>query len=277
MRTEPTPEEIAAYRDDGFVVLHGFLEPAELEEWRAAVEEAVAARQGAGLPGGRWRRDEEHSDDYYERVFVQRVNLWMDSPRLRGLLLDERIGRLAADLAGVGGVRIWHDQALIKPPWANPTAWHLDAPYWSFSSRDAISLWLALDDATVRNGCMYFLPGTHRRATYDNVSIGRNLGALFGVYPDWASEEPRAAEMRAGSCSFHNGLVAHAAGPNMTPRPRRAMTCGFMPDGATFNGKQNILSDAQVARLTVGDPLTDERQNPLVFSRGSGAGQGGPH
>jgi ectoine hydroxylase-related dioxygenase (phytanoyl-CoA dioxygenase family) len=267
MITTLTQEQISFYRENGFIILHDFLTPGELEEWREAVTKAVAARQGAALPGGRWMRDEAHTEDYYQRVFIQRLNLWMDSPQMRRLMLDERIGKLAADLAGVDGIRIWHDQALIKEPWGNPTSWHLDVPYWSFSSRDAISIWIALDDATLQNGCMYFLPGTHKLATYDNVGIGPNMGDLFKIYPDWAQIEPVAAEMKAGSCSFHNGLLAHAAGPNMTPRPRRAMTCGFMPDGSVFNGKKNILSDEQFAALKIGDPLEDDRQNPLVFSR----------
>ncbi len=43
------------------------------------------------------------------------------------------------------------------------------------------------------------------------------------------------------------------------------MTCAYMPDGATFNGQQNILTDEQIAHLSIGDPLNDENQNPLVF------------
>ena len=77
--------------------------------------------------------------------------------------------------------------------------------------------------------------------------------------------------MKAGDAAFHNGLMAHAAGPNMTPRSRRAMTCAYMPDGATFNGNQNILSDAQIARLEIGDVLDDESQVPLVWSKETAA------
>ena len=75
------------------------------------------------------------------------------------------------------------------------------------------------------------------------------------------------AEMKAGSCSFHNGLIAHGAGANMTPGWRRAMTCGFMPDGCTFNGIQNILTDEQFASYEIGDVLDDDRQNPLIYHR----------
>lgn len=263
MKTELNQEQMERYRDDGFIVIEDFLTAEELGAWREAVDEAVAAREGYKLPGERSRA----GDSYYDNVFTQRINLWMDSEKVRKLMLDERIAKLAADLEGVDGIRIWHDQALIKRPWANPTAWHLDCPYWSFSSRHAISIWIALDDATHQNGCLYFLPGTHKLATFDNVGIGENIADLFKVYPEWATRPSAAAPMKAGSCSFHNGLVAHGAGANMTPGRRRAMTCGFMPDGSTFNGKKNILTDEQVAALKIGDLLCDAKQNPLLYSR----------
>ena len=211
--------------------------------------------------------DEDREETYYDYVFVQRVNLWQDNSDVRRLLLDPRLGKMAANLAGVDGVRLWHDQALIKQPWANPTGWHLDNPFWSYSSRETLSLWVALDDATLQNGCLYFLPGSHKTATFDNVSIGENIGDIFRVYPQWKEIMAAPAEMKAGSASFHNGLIAHGAGANMTPGWRRAMTCGFMPDGCTFNGIQNILTDEQFASYEIGDLLEDDRQNPLIYHR----------
>jgi len=76
-------------------------------------------------------------------------------------------------------MRLWHDQALYKTAWSNATSWHVDCPYWSFHSRHAISLWAALDDTTMQNGALYFLPGTHLSARFDNVLIGPNAGARF--------------------------------------------------------------------------------------------------
>jgi ectoine hydroxylase-related dioxygenase (phytanoyl-CoA dioxygenase family) len=264
MRTEVTQAQIDAYQQYGFVVLDEFLTSQELERWREAVDEAVNSRGKQRILG---RTETLSDDDYYTHVFVQRVNLWQDNEKMRRLMLDARLGKLAADLAGVEGIRIWHDQALIKRPWANPTGWHLDNPYWSFHSRAAISIWVALDDATVHNGCLYFLPGTHKLATYDNVGIGQNIGDLFKVYPEWAKLEAVPAPMKAGSCSFHNALIAHGAGANMTPGFRRAMTCAYMPDGSTFNGQRNILRPEQLERLQIGDVLDDDRQVPLIYHR----------
>ncbi|MCY4080797.1 MAG: phytanoyl-CoA dioxygenase family protein [Caldilineaceae bacterium] len=265
MNTDLTQDQIDSYRQNGFVVLHDFLTPEELETWRQAVDGAV--RQRGKQKMFNQEVDEDQEETYYDYVFVQRINLWQDSLDVRRLILDPRLGRMASDLAGVEGVRIWHDQALIKQPWANPTGWHLDNPYWSYSSRKTLSLWVALDDATLQNGCLYFLPGSHKTATYDNAGIGENIGDIFRVYPQWKDIMASPAEMKAGSASFHNGLIAHGAGANMTPGWRRAMTCGFMPDGCTFNGIQNILNDEQFASYEIGDLLDDDRQNPLIFHR----------
>jgi ectoine hydroxylase-related dioxygenase (phytanoyl-CoA dioxygenase family) len=263
MKSEVTPEQITFFQDNGYVVLEDFLTPDELETWRQYVDEAVAQREDRKLADGRMKS----GDSYYDRVFVQRINLWTDHAGMRELMLDARIGKIAADLAQVDGIRIWHDQALLKGPWGNPTGWHLDNPYWSFSSRAAISLWVALDDATLENGCLYFVPGTHKTATFDNVGIGENIGDLFRAYPAWATQQAVSAPMKAGSCSFHNGLLAHGAGANMTPGWRRAMTCGYMPDGSTFNGKQNILPPDVMEKLTIGDVLEDDAINPLIYHR----------
>ncbi len=262
MKTEITQIQIEQYQRDGFVIIEDFLMEEELDPWREAVGEAVQARGGQRILN---KVEKVNQDDYYQNVFVQRINLWQDNEKMRRLMLDPRLGKMAAQLAQVEGIRIWHDQALIKQPWANPTGWHLDNPYWSFHSRDAITIWVALDDATLQNGCMYFLPGTHKLATFDNSGIGANISDLFKIYPDWAVIEAVPIVLKAGSCSFHNGLLAHGAGANMTPGYRRAMTCAYMPDGSTFNGRRNILSKEQLEKLTVGDVLEDDAQVPLIY------------
>ena len=95
---------------------------------------------------------------------------------------------MAAELAGVDSIRLYHDHALYKPPWGNPTNWHVDNPYDPFYSRAAIMLWVALDDATVQNGCLYFLDGTHLQG---DVGVradlsSANVGGLFRAFPTGA-------------------------------------------------------------------------------------------
>jgi len=261
MKTDVTDSQVDAYRRDGFVKIERLLDGAELDHWRRTIG-AAATERADRIPG--FGDGGKTGNDFYDHVFTQRVNLWRTSPAVRELVLDRRLGRMAARLSGQRAVRLYHDQSFFKGPWANPTSWHIDNPYWAFHSRDAISLWIALDDTTMQNGALYFLPGTHRTATFDNVLIRPNVGALFEVYPQWAAIAPVCIELQAGDATFHNGLLAHAAGPNMTPGHRRAFDIIYMPAGSTFNGNRNVLPQHLFDVLKPGDPLDDDEFNPLV-------------
>jgi phytanoyl-CoA hydroxylase len=262
------------YADHGYLVVGEFLGPTELEQWRSAVDEALQQRGAQRFSfattdesSGSDNPETKEQQDYYNRVFVQRLNLWQTNDKVRELMLDPALGRVVTEVAGIEGVRIWHDQALVKEPYANPTAFHLDVPYWSFTSADAITIWVALDDATLQNGCLYYVPGSHKAQKFDNVGIGPSIGALFDVYPEWRQVAAQPCPVPAGGALFHNGLTFHGAGANMTVGRRRAMTCAYMPDGCSFNGTANVLPPDYLATLKVGDVLDNEAQNPLVYSR----------
>jgi len=264
MKTTLSPDQITQYQNDGFIHIPGFLSPAEVAELKGAVLETARSMGKNKVGGG--DGDWVEKEDFYDKVFTQRLNLWKLNDTVKRYMLNPELGEMMCKLEGIEGIRVWHDQTLIKEPFANGTAWHLDVPYWSFQSRHAISIWIALEDATYQNGCMYFIPGTNKLATYENVGIGQNMADLFRLYPEMAKIDPVPVPMKAGDCSFHNGLVAHGAGANMTRGRRIAMTCGYMPDGSTFDGKKNILTKEYFETLKIGDVLDNDEQNPLLWS-----------
>jgi ectoine hydroxylase-related dioxygenase (phytanoyl-CoA dioxygenase family) len=263
MKTFLSNEQIQQYRTDGFLSYPGLLAPEEVAELKAAVLASVTSMGKKKIAG---RTDWEDEDTYYTKVFTQRLNLWRINETIKGYMLNPALGKMLCHLEGLEGIRVWHDQALIKEPFGNPTGWHLDCPYWSFHSRHSVSIWIALEDATPHNGCMYFIPGTHKLARFDNAAIGQNMAELFGIYPEMAKIDPVPVPMKAGDCSFHNGLAAHGAGANMTRGRRIAMTCAYMPEGSTFNGQRNILPKEYFESLKAGDVLENDDQNPLIYS-----------
>ena len=86
-------------------------------------------------------------------------------------------------------------------------------------------------------------------------------------YPKLVGIEPVPVPAAAGDAIYIDGMIAHGAGPNMTLGYRRAMTCAYMPDGARFNGKRNVLSEAYFNSLNLGDVLDNEDEVPLLFRR----------
>ena len=158
-------------------------------------------------------------------------------------MLHPDLGKMVCGLEGEEGFRVYHDQSLIKEPFANGTSWHLDNPYWSFKSRHATSIWIALEVCNRRStaACASFPMCSHKLAPNDNVPIGPDMGDLFKIYPKMAEIDGLASGAKeSGKCSFHNGLTAHGSGANMTRGRRIAMTCGFLPEGSTFNGQRTL-------------------------------------
>src|SRR5437016_1541200 len=95
-----------------------------------------------------------------EQVVVQVVNIWAADPRFYEHIFHPEICAMAAQLMGTDVVRVWHDQIQYKPPRSGgATNWHQDHPYWPIlQPADLVSAWVALDDATLENGCMRMVP-----------------------------------------------------------------------------------------------------------------------
>ena len=255
--------QIAAFDKDGFLALEGVLNQEELETWRGATQDAVARRLAVG---GRHNQYDQ-SDPFYREVFTQALHLTRRHEGLRDLVYDPALAEIAGRLVDAGGMRLWHDQALFKEPYGNQTSFHRDTPYWSMTTRRTVNFWFALDDATLENGCLWYLPGTHKLGDFTHVEIGSSMSDLLKVYPEWRDIEARATPVKAGGLVIHNGMVAHGAGANMTPGRRRAMTIAYFPDGEVYNGRRDTLPDKYYDALEVGDRLDDERYVPLLWSR----------
>jgi ectoine hydroxylase-related dioxygenase (phytanoyl-CoA dioxygenase family) len=232
----------------------------------------VEARGGRRLANNdedqrKWTGQEDTETMFSKQVFEQYLNLHQSCPGLAELLIQSGIGHVASELSGVSQVRLAFDQVLIKRPWANPTSLHLDAPYWSFSNRLGLSMWLPLQDTSCHGGCMVYLPGSHLETGFDTNergAIGISVGDVFLQYPGLVRSAAIAAPVSAGSAIFHNGLCIHGATANMTPIARWAIVCGFMPVGSRFNGRQSLLSHDYFLNLEIGDVLDSDDEMPLL-------------
>jgi phytanoyl-CoA hydroxylase len=122
-----TASDITSYHENGYHVVPNLLSPSQLEQWRTIILSAVQDRADRKYKFAALN-EEDHTNvdvDYYDNVFTQRLNLWQTHESVKQLLLESGsvIGKIAAELEGIDCVRIWHDQALIKEGFANPTAW----------------------------------------------------------------------------------------------------------------------------------------------------------
>ena len=245
-----SPEQVSGYCRDGFVQLDHVLVGDELQRLRDAVAAAVEEERPS-------EADRAQAGPYAQ-LFIQRVNLWRRHPAVREFVLSAKLANIAARLSG-GPVRVWHDQALFKEPQVGTrTPWHQDSPYWPHSDPHCqISIWIALRDATTRNGCMAFIPGTQVLDAIPRVDLG-NPRDILSEAQQFRGVKPRVCELRAGCCTLHNGLTFHYAGPNLSDQMREAFAIIYMPDDTIYSGAAHIVTDPLGLRpgeLLEGDPF----------------------
>ena len=77
-------------------------------------------------------------------------------------VLARRFAKIAAELMGVQGVRIYHDQALFKEPHGGPTPWHQDQYYWPLKTDKFVTMWMPLTDITAEMGPITFANGSQK-------------------------------------------------------------------------------------------------------------------
>ena len=114
MKNEISQKQIDFYRENGFVIIENFLNNDELTFWREAVDEAVRKRNGNKLPDRAkvYGEGDDKDADYYDNVFDQLLNLWMDNEKIRKIMLDEHPGKMASTLACVDVICIWHARTI---------------------------------------------------------------------------------------------------------------------------------------------------------------------
>ena len=255
-----TDDQIARYRRDGFVKLPNALSGAALDEYGAAFTRLVEAlnRQTLSL--------EERST--YGKAFLQITNLWEHSEKVKRFVLSRRLGKIAAELMGVDGVRIYHDQALYKEPAGGITPWHADQFYWPLSNDNVVTAWIPLQPVPLEMGPLSFCVGSHKLLKNRELSISdESEQKIGGTLHDYAKYvEP----FEMGEVSYHSGWTFHRAGPNRSERMRAVMTIIYMEDGMRVappqNANQQVDWDRWLPGAQLGEPI-DTRLNPVSYSR----------
>lgn len=255
-------DQCAAYRRDGHILLRDVASPEEISRYRpllTGIVDSVARN-----------RDSQKRVDNYGAMFTQVTNLWRLSEEVRPFVLAERFGRIAAELMGVPGVRIYHDQALIKEPGGRPTPWHQDHYYWPLDTVNTITMWLALVDIPPEMGSMSFATGTHRNPAFPQIPISEKSQETFHrLILDERIPTP-SYSLNAGDATFHSGDVLHSAHGNGSPKRREVLTVIYFADGTRVlqpdHDHRRVDMEVFLPGLKPGD-VAASGLNPLVYSR----------
>jgi ectoine hydroxylase-related dioxygenase (phytanoyl-CoA dioxygenase family) len=257
------PDQIAAYRRDGHILLRGVASPAEAAAYEPAITAAVERFQTETRPLA--------ERDTYGKAFLQVMNLWVRDEAVRRYVMARRFAKIAADLMGVNGVRIYHDQALYKEPRGGHTPWHQDEYYWPLDTDHTLTLWMPLVDIVAEMGTLTFASRSGEHGYLSKIPISDESERFFQQYVD-EQRFPLATNgaMTAGDASFHSGWVLHAAPGNATDTMRKVMTVIYFADGARVTEPDNPNRVRDLAQWLPGmkpGDLAASRLNPPVYSR----------
>ena len=154
------------------------------------------------------------------------THLVTQSEALRAVVAASPLRDLCLDLIGPD-VRLYWDQAVYKKPDTDAAfPWHQDNGYAFLEPQQYLTCWIALTDATRRNGCPWVVPGLHRLGTLAHDLTDTGFVCLKNP-PDAV-----AVPVRAGSIVVFSSLTPHCTGPNRTHDVRKAYIVQYAPDGA---------------------------------------------
>lgn len=200
-------------------------------------------------------------------VLFHALGAWRITAGFHDLLWNPAFLMPAAQLLG-GQVRFWHDQLFCKPAHhGGVVAWHQDYSYWTRTQPLAhLSCWIGLDDSTRENGCVHYVPGSHRWRLLPITGLANDMHAIEQVLneEEKTAFKPVAIELKAGECSFHHPLMVHGSYQNQSNRPRRGTVINVFRDGVRSAANEPLL--AGVPAIPAGEKI-DGQFFPLLFNQ----------
>jgi hypothetical protein len=222
-----SPAQIASFREHGFLALPRISAPGEVAALRNIFERLFAQRAGRN-EGAQFDMVTHDEDDAAPKLsqIIKPANF---APELLTTPFRTNALRVARQLLGADAVQV-SEHAILKPAgYGAATPWHQDEAFREAGfDYEQLSIWMPLQEATVDNGCMQYVPGTHRRGVLEHRSPGEDpaVHALECV-GDFDPADAVVCPLPAGGVAIHHGRTLHYAGPNRTPVARYAYILMF--------------------------------------------------
>lgn len=253
-RMKLTPEQLAQYDREGFLILSGFVETQSCDRLRARAEELVRDFDPSGVVSiFSTKEQDRHSDDYFlgssdkirfffeEDAFTPEGTLKQSKeqslnkighalhdldPAFSEFSRTPDIVQLVSDL-GIGRPLLLQGMYIFKQPRiGGEVTCHQDSAFLYNEPMDIAGLWFALEDATLENGCLWAIPGGHKLGLKSRWRRNAAGGMEFDVYDSssWPEESLVPLEVSKGSLIILSGLLPHKSMANRSEKSRHAYT-----------------------------------------------------
>ncbi len=186
-------------------------------------------------------------------ILFHALGAWRITPGFHDVLWNPAFLMAASQLLGDKPVRFWHDQLFYKPAKkGGVVAWHQDYSYWTRTKpMEHITCWVALDDATIENGCLNYIAGSHRWGLLPKTVIAGELHGIRDFLNDEQKRQfdhPQPTPVKAGEAIFHHPLTLHGSGENRSNNSRRAFVINAFADGVLSDSNESLLESVPVVQ-----------------------------
>ncbi|MCC6445946.1 MAG: phytanoyl-CoA dioxygenase family protein [Armatimonadetes bacterium] len=232
----PTPaQQKAFFEENGYLIVEDILNAEQLEELRRRVDIALEGKEPQfgdfeiqWEPYARERPDLPRAQKIRVMFHLCHRDPFFWSHAVRPEILD------IVELLIGPDIKIYTDQMFVKAPLQGTAVpYHQDSAYWPVEPPNLVSCWMALDDATVENGCVRVIPGSHK-ALLPHHHYPESIQSLGLEDDEVDADREIPVELKAGSCMFHHSLLAHRSAPNRSPHYRKGLVTIYLPSTLRF-------------------------------------------
>lgn len=243
-----TNEQVDFFNENGFLSNIRLLDEGQISQLNAELEEIRDPAHPKHHLFYEFHSNESANPD---AVLFHSLGHWRITPGFHDVLWNPAFVVAASQLLGGKAVRFWHDQLFYKPALhGGVVAWHQDYSYWTRTRpMQHLTCWVALDDVSAENGCIYYIPKSHRWGLLDKPELAGDMeGIRAFLTPEQkeAFEHKVPVEMKRGYATFHHPLMVHGSYENRSPKPRRAFVLNVFADETRSDTDSELLTGVPV-------------------------------
>jgi ectoine hydroxylase-related dioxygenase (phytanoyl-CoA dioxygenase family) len=242
-----TDEQVAHFHDYGYLAGIKLLEDDQIKVLRRQLTEVMDSKHPAHHLFYEFHSNESEDSD---SVLFHSLGQWRIASGFHDILWNPAFVMAAHQLLENKPVRFWHDQLFYKPArHGGVVAWHQDYSYWTRTvAMQHLTCWTGLDDATIENGCLHYVPKSHKWGLLDAPSLAGDMNGLMKYLTQEQKKEfkPVAIEMKKGYGTFHHPLLVHGSYENNSEIGRRAFVINVFADGTVSNTDDELLAGVPI-------------------------------
>lgn len=237
-----TDEQVAHFHEYGYLAGIKLLEDDQIEVLRQQLTQVMDPKHPAHDLFYEFHTNESEDSD---SALFHSLGQWRIASGFHDILWNPAFVMAAHQLLENKAVRFWHDQLFYKPAkHGGVVAWHQDYSYWTRTvAMQHLTCWTGLDDATKENGCLHYIPKSHKWGLLDAPALAGDMNGLMKYLTEEQKKEfkPVAIELKKGYGTFHHPLLVHGSYENNSEMSRRAFVINVFADGTLSNTNDELL------------------------------------